>query len=215
MCPRLPPHNPQEFGIHSGVLNAHPHAGDHSPFSAQTFLHSGPYSANLLLTPYPPRVSLFPHQSASTPFTQSPRKVTLEIWCILTHPFPSHPIYIGKYCSRSFLRVKYIKVPPFRALCSLICAFKRVCANWKARDPLPVEKREKWLSYATLPTKETRRAPLDWGKEPEHSPSLLVSLGQQVNYFPDCVAAAMTQVRNAVAVFAPRMRMLCSWSTSC
>ena len=103
--------------------------------------------------------------------------------------------------------------PPFRALCLLICAFKRICANWKARDPLPVEKQEKWLSYATLPTKETRRAPLDWGKE--HSPSLLVSLGQQVNYLPDCAAAATPLLRNAVAVFAPRMRMLRSWSTSC
>lgn len=72
-------------------------------------------------------------------------------------------------------------VPPFKALCSLMCAFKRICANWKACDPLSMEKREKWLSYATLPTKETRRASLDWGKEPEHSPSLLVSLGQQVN----------------------------------
>lgn len=108
-----------------------------------------------------------------------------------------------------------MKVSPFKALCSLMCAFKRICTNWKACGPLPVEKREKWLSYATLPTKETRRALLDWGKEPEHSPSLLVSLGQQVNQLPDCVAAAMALVRNAMAVFAPRMRLLCSWSTSC
>lgn len=71
------------------------------------------------------------------------------------------------------------------------------------------------VQLSTLPTQETRRASRDWGKEPEPSPSLLLFLGQQVNYLPDCTAVAMTLVRNARAVFAPRMRMLCSWSTSC
>lgn len=180
MFPGLPSKITSEFGIHSRVLSDHPRARHHSPFSGQTFLHSGPHTANLLNSPLHPACRCFPI-SRHRYSIHTVSSVGKLVYFDTSFSFPPHH-HPGKYCSHFFLRVKYIKVsPPFKALCSLMCAFKRICANWKACDPLSMEKREKWLSYATLPTKETRRASLDWGKEPEHSPSLLVSLGQQVN----------------------------------